>query len=417
MKTILTNCHLIDCTGAPTQRDVTVVIQDNRIAEIRHGVEPLPQKTPAAGSMEPVQLDASTRIIDLEGGYLLPGLWEVHTHLGDLIPDPHNYLETETLNDYCIRAGRNAMDAMRAGVTGIRTVGDDGFVDVAWKRAFNSGVMLGPRLFVSTKGISITGGHGYGTLGALEVDGPWEMRKAVRDNIKHGADQIKLMVTGGIMTQGESMAESQFLVDEIEAASEVARQKGKKIVVHTWGAEGVKTALRCGANSIEHGLLDAEAVELLLEKDAFYVPTICATQDEDFINELPDYQIEKALGAATAHREGLLMALKAGVKIAAGSDSTPINEFSKRELEFMVKVGMTPMQALIAATRTSADLCGVVSDLGTVEVGKLADLVVLGNDPLADISSARDIRLVMKDGNLVNLQHQEGVADFFELYC
>ncbi|MEJ8567777.1 metal-dependent hydrolase family protein [Elongatibacter sediminis] len=417
MKTLLTNCSVIDCTGAATKKDVTVVVDGNQIEELRPGSVEVPESGASAVPYAPVGTHDDTRVIDLQGGYLLPGFWEVHTHLGDLIPDPHNYLETESLNDYVIRAGRNAMDALRSGITGIRCVGDDGFSDVAWKRAFNKGVMMGPRLFVCTKGISITGGHGHGTLGALEVDGPMEMRKAVRDNIKHGADQIKLMVTGGIMTEGEGMDESQFLLDEIQAASEVARQKGIKLVVHTWGAKGVKTALRGGANSIEHGLLDAEAIEMLLDKEAFYVPTICATQDVDFINELPEYQIEKALGAATAHREGLLMAVEAGVKIALGSDSTPTNEFNKREFEFMVKVGISPMDTLIAGTRTSADLCGVAHDLGTVESGKLADLVVLGSDPLADISAVRDVRLVMKDGHLVNLQPQEGVVDYFELYC
>jgi imidazolonepropionase-like amidohydrolase len=401
MKTILTNCTVIDCTGQAPQHGMTVVIEGDKITDLSTGS---PDR-------------AGARVLDLGGGYVLPGLWEVHTHLGDLIPDPHNLLETESIGDYTIRAGRNAMDALRAGITGIRVVGESSFVDVAWKRAFEAGVMVGPRLFVCTRGISITGGHGHGTLGALEVDGPWEMRKAVRENLKHGADQIKLMVTGGIMTEGETMQESQFLLDEIQAATEVAHQKGKRVAVHAWGAPGIKTAIRGGVDSIEHGLLDDEAIQMMLDHDVFYVPTISATQDEEFINELPEFQIKKARDAASAHLEGFQKALKAGVKIACGSDSTPTAEFTRRELEHMVKAGMSELDALVAATRTGADLCEVGDRLGTIEVGKLADLLVLSANPLEDISNIRKVKYVVKAGNLVNLGPDEGLTDFLELYC
>ena len=336
--------------------------------------------------------------------------------MGDLIPDPHNFLETEALTDYTNRAGRVAMDGLRAGITGVRCVGEDGYVDVAWKRAFDKGVMQGPRLCVCTKGISITGGHGHGTLGALEVDGPWEMRKAVRENLKNGADQIKLMVTGGVMTRGETMEESQFMLDEIQAATEVAHNKGKRVAVHAWGEEGVKTALRGGVDSIEHGFLDDEAIDLILERDAWYIPTVCQTQDVEHVNELPEFMIRKVRAATVKHRRSVQKAMQAGVKIACGSDSPPISDFNKRELEFLVKVGMPEMDALIAATRTSADLCGYGDDLGTVETGNLADLVVLGSDPLHDITAVRDVRLVMKDGRLVNLDAGEGLTSYADLY-
>ena len=416
MKTILSNCTIIPCTGGQSMTDMTLTIEDDRIADISNGGFSPPAGIAQGNGLQPRPLPDGSRWIDLAGGYLLPGMWEVHAHMGDLIPDPHNFLETEALTDYTIRAGRVAMDALRAGITGIRCVGEDGFVDVAWKRAFDKGVMQGPRLCVCTKGISITGGHGHGTLGALEVDGPWEMRKAVRDNLKHGADQIKLMVTGGIMTRGETMEESQFMLDEIKAATEVAHNKGKRVAVHAWGEEGVKTALRGGVDSIEHGFLDDEAIDLILEREAYYVPTICQTQDIDHINELPKFQIKKALAATVKHRESVHKAMEAGVKIACGSDSPPIADFNKRELEFMVKVGMPEMDALIAATRTSADLCGYADELGTIETGKLADLVVLGSDPLRDISAVRDVRLVMKDGRLVNLDAGEGMSSYADLY-
>jgi imidazolonepropionase-like amidohydrolase len=266
--------------------------------------------------------------------------------------------------------------------------------------------------------MSITGGHGHGTLGALEVDGPFEIRKAVREQLKHGADQIKLMVTGGVMTAGEGMEESQFLLDEIEAATEVAHQKGKRVCVHAWGAAGIKTAIRGGVDCIEHGLLDDEATEMMVEHGVFYVPTLNCTQDKEKILEggWPDFMVEKALGSAQAHFEGFQRALKAGVKIACGADTSPVTDFTLLEIEHLVKAGMGEMEALVTATRTSADLCGVMEHLGTVEVGKLADLIVLSADPLEDISNVRKLELVVKAGKLVDIKPQEGQADFWELF-
>lgn len=417
MKTILTNGTLVDCTGNPPRKGMTVIIEEDKIVEVRSsGLAP-------SGDTEADNPSDSgiteSRIFDLKGGFVLPGLWEVHTHLGDLIPDPRNLLETESIIDYTIRAGRNAMDALRKGITGIRTVGDDSFVDVAWRNAFDAGVMVGPRLFVCTRAISTIGGHGHGTLGAVEINGPKEMRKAAIENIEHGADQIKLMVTGGIMNEDETLEESQLSLEEIQAATDVAHHKGKKVAVHVWGAEGVKTALRGGVDSIEHGLLDDEAIDMILEKDAFYVPTICCTQDTNFIKEgiLPEYQIRKARNAAKAHIAGLQKAYRAGVKIACGSDSTPTSEFTMREIEHLVKAGLSEMDTLIAATRTSADLCGVADQLGTIEPGKMADIIVLPENPLEDISAVRNVSMVLKGGYVVDIGPHEGQRDFFELYC
>jgi len=385
--------------------DMTVIIEGDKIAELKPGVY-----QQAAGEGE--------RVFDLKGGYVLPGLWNVHVHLGDLLPDPKYLMDSESAIDYAIRAGRNAMDALRAGVTGNRVVGEDAFVDVAWKWAFDAGVFVGPRLFVCGKAILVTGGHGHGTLGAVEVDGPYEMRKAVREQLKHGADQIKLVVTGGVMTAGEGMQESQLLLDEIQAATEVAHQKGKRVCVHAWGTAGVKTAIRGGVDCIEHGLLDDEAVEMMVENDVFYVPTLCQTQDEELMHEreMPEFMIEKARGSAKLHREGFQKALKAGVKIACGGDSSPVADFTLLEIEHLVKAGMTEMEALVAATRTSADLCGVVDRLGTVEVGKLADFIAVSANPLENISNIRRLKLVFKGGSLVDTSPQEGLADFRELF-
>jgi len=202
MKTVLTNCTVIDCTGKPPMKDMTVIIEGEKIAELKPGV------------WEQAPREGKVRVLDLEGGYVLPGLWNCHGHLGDLVPDAKHLMEGESAIDRAIRGGRNAMDALRAGVTGIRVVGERDFIDVAWKRAFDAGVFVGPRLFVCGQPIAITGGHGY-EIG-LEADGPYEVRKTVRQQLKQGVDQIKLMITSALVTSadGVRMTEVELLPDE-----------------------------------------------------------------------------------------------------------------------------------------------------------------------------------------------------------
>jgi imidazolonepropionase-like amidohydrolase len=424
MKTILTNCTVIDCTGNPPMKDMTVVIEGEEIAELKVGTH---RQVARKGE----------RVLDLGGAYVLPGLWNVHTHLGAIFPDRKRLMSRESAIDFAIRAGRDAMDALRVGVTGMRVVGQRHYIDVAWKRAFDAGVFVGPRLFVCGKSICATGGHG----GRVAVDGPYEMRKAVREQLKHGADQIKICVSAGhaAMSAGiESMRETQLLLDEVKAATEVAHQKGKRVCAHAGGV-GIKLVIRGGVDCIEHGYyLDDEAIEMMAENDVFYVPTFASNVDEEFMRESGMAELEsiyrghanralegrvliaKAEGMtreyAQIHRQGFRKALRAGVKIAPGGESNPIGEFSLMEIEHLVRAGMTEMQALIAATRTSADLCGVVDQLGTVEAGKLADLIVVSADPLENISNIRKLKLVMKGGKLVQTEEMEGLASFWELF-
>jgi imidazolonepropionase-like amidohydrolase len=410
MKTILTHCTVIDCTGQPPMKDTTVVIEGDKISRL------LP------GTYNRVAGEEEARVFDLEGGYLLPGLWNVHTHLGELLPELEHLESSESAIDRAIRCGRNAMDALRFGITSIRVVEERDFIDVAWKRAFAAGVFVGPRVFACGENVS-------------HSNGPYEMRKAVRRNLKHGVDQIKLCITGGVATEEESLQESQLLLDEVKAATEVAHQKGKRVGAYA-GGPAIKLAIQGGVDCIEHGyFLDDEAIGMMLDNDVFYVPTINMTQDEEFLREsgmadmdLGDAHLAlerrvllaKAEGetreAAKGHREGFQKALKAGVKIACGGDISPIGEFGLLEIEHLVRAGMTEMEALIAATRTGAELCGVVDRLGTVEVGKLADLIVLSADPLDNISNIRQLKLVLKCGKLVETRVPEGLADFWDLY-
>jgi imidazolonepropionase-like amidohydrolase len=420
MRTILTNCTVIDGTGRAPLEDRTVIVDDNRITALRAG----PYQSSACES-------GDVRVFDLAGGYVLPGLWNVHTHIGGLFPHlrtTQHTMASESTADRTIRAGRNLMDALRQGVTGVRVVGEQDDIDVAWRDAFNAGVFVGPRLFVCGTAISPTGG--WGESGA---DGPYEIRKAVREQLKHGVDQIKLAATGGHAQMiaagvGEAMRERNLLLDEIRAATEVAHMKGKHVCAHA-SNPGIKVAIQGGVDCIEHGYyLDDEAIQMMLDHDVFYVPTLVCNEEEALMREqggldrfhpgrvmiaqgegvTPDY--------AQYHVEAFQKALAAGVKIACGGEPSPVGEYALLEIEHMVRAGMTELEAIVAATRTCAELCGVGDDLGTVEAGKIADLIVTAEDPLQDISNLRRLTLVLKEGVVVDTETPEGVEDFWELF-
>jgi imidazolonepropionase-like amidohydrolase len=404
MRTILDNVTVVAGTGAEPVPNMSIVISNGRIEQV------------AAAN---ARAGGDDRVLDLAGCHVLPGLWAVHTHLGAIFPDAKNLTLRESTADRTIRAGRNSLDALRAGFTSLRVVGERDGIDEAWKRAFAMGLMVGPNVFTCGNAIIATGGHGHDSPGVIEVDGPHEARKAVRSQLKRGVDQIKLMTTGGVATAGEGMQESQMFLDEIEAATAAAHQKGKRVCVHAGGPEGVKDAIRGGVDCIEHGYyLDDEAIDMMVEHGTYWVPTLFVTQHEEFMRRsgMHTYQIEKASGAKRAHREGFQKALAAGVKIACGADSSPIDENTRVEIEQLVACGMTPLQAITAATRTSAELCQADDRSGTIEAGKVADLVVLDADPIADISNIRHVRHVFSAGRLVETAIPEGQSDFWDLY-
>jgi imidazolonepropionase-like amidohydrolase len=403
---------------------MTVIIEGEKIVELKPGTH-----KDAAGEGE--------RVFDLEGGYVLPGLWNCHVHLGGLLPDPKHIQASESAVENVIRAGRDAIDALRVGVTGLRVVGQRDGVDIAWRDAFNAGVFVGPRMFVCGVALDTTERGHYSGRG---IDGPYDMRKAVREQLKAGVDQIKLGITGGhgdMKRTGiaESMQRCMMLLDEVKAATEVAHQKGVRVCVHA-SNPGMKMAIRGGVDCIEHGyFMDDEAVELMVEHDVFYDPTLVCNLDEAWLRETgvtemdhcgDDTTLRGRLLVAQAegvtreyeriHLEGFQKALKAGVKIVCGGDSVPTGEFTLWELENLVWAGMTEMEALIAATRTSADLCGVVDKLGTVEEGKLADLIVVSANPLDDIRNLRELKHVFKGGNLVETSEPEGLGNFWDLF-
>ena len=413
LTTILTNATVIDATGAPPRVDATVVIRGNRIVEIR------------AGRYQGPEGDG-VRVFDLEGGYILPGLWNNHSHLSDLLPDPHNILVGEPILPAAIRAGRNAMDALRSGFTSLRMTGERDYIDVAWRDAFDAGVFVGPRIIASGNPITATGGHGADGIGvvAIEIDGPFEMRRAIRENIKNGADFIKIMV-------------DELQPDEIRAAIETAHQYGVRVTGHA-REPGARVAVELGIDSIEHGYgLTDETLRLMAEKGTFYDPTIVCNLSAEYIAErearigelslnedpvtiegriLVAYADERSPRNAARQREILQKAVAAGVKVITGSDSNLIDEIGRLEIEQLVFSGISEMDALIAATRNSADMVGLLDRVGTVEEGKIADLIVLADNPLDHISNIRKLKMVFKDGLPVNLAREEGQTSFWELY-
>src|SRR3954470_6937860 len=396
-RTILTNATLIDCVDPKPAPNTTVVIDQARIAEI------LPAgKKPAAGD---------AKIIDLKGAYLLPGLWDVHIH-----PD-YLSLADMPLADQVTLFGHRLMAALtESGITGFRCAGAHHFMDVAWKRAFDSGQYVGPRLHASGHFLTTTGGHFLTSGHALECDGPYGFVKAIREQIKNGVDHIKLNLSGGILGPAWDLHRHSFLLqDELEAAFEICRLREFKVMAHATNPEAVKNAIRLGAHSVEHGyILDDECIELFLKHDTWYVPTLAISHltPDQANNDWEQRWVRqrnmahalccRADAASDVHRDGFAKALKAGVKMALGSDIRPLKDAALLELGLWVRDGATPWQALLAATRNGAAVCGMGDELGTIEVGKLADLIVVGGNPLEDIQNVRQLKLVLKEGVVVS---------------
>lgn len=395
MTLILTNANVIDCVEEGVRNAANVVIDNGRIVSITQG--------------ELSEHDGT--IIDLNGAYLLPGLWDVHMHLEyPRIPDATTAQRT---TQYIYNASQGLIEA---GVTALRTGGTADFIDVALRDAFASGKLLGPRIFAAGWFLTTTAGHFLTSGAALEVDGADGFAKVVREQIKAGVDHIKLNLTGGIMgPDWDRHWHSFYLSEEMEAAFTISHQRQYDVMAHAANPDAVKAALRHGAHSVEHGyIMDEECINLFLEKDAWYVPTLAIshlTKTQALSDwerrwakdrNLPQDLMNRADAAVEEHRHWFRRALESGVKMALGSDVQPPKEATLMEIGLWVKDGATPWQTLVAATRNAAELCHAGDELGTVEPGKLADLIVVGGNPLEDVNNLRDLQMVFKEGRLVS---------------
>ncbi len=396
--------------GEPPLRQATVVIVNDTIDRVLEGYRD------AADLFDP---GVESRVIDLKDRFVVPGLMDCHTHLtGQSLPAFERMRRTlQETEAYAVIDGVvNAEKTLLAGFTTVRNVGSGGQTGLALRDRINQGVIPGPRMFVSGPSVTVTGGHGDGTNALSPVlrpeqgpetapaDGPAEVRKAVRARVREGVDLIKITATGGVLSQTAAGVDQQFFVDELESIVEAARMMGRKVAAHAHGADGINAALRAGVNSIEHGTyLDDESIRLFVETGAYLVPTIHAGK---FVEEkakedgyFPMAVRSKAAAVGPVIQGAFGRAHKAGVKVAFGTD-VGVGAHGTNALEFvyMHEAGMSPEDCLKTATVNAADLIGISDTLGTIEPGKIADLVGLDSDPMEDVTAYQRVVFVMKDG-------------------
>jgi imidazolonepropionase-like amidohydrolase len=373
----------------------------------------------AAGSA--LQIPSGATVIDLGDAAISPGFMDAHTHLTFDISGSYNEqllanLQAE-ISKKAFGAIPNARVTLEAGFTTVRDVGAPHFVDVALRDAIAKGLVAGPRMLAATLGIGATGGHFDSTNGFRNklfgrqpdftdgmADGPDEIRKAVRFQVKNGADVIKAAVSGGVLSLADDVDTPQFTPAEIAALVDETHRLRKKIAVHCHGDQAARDAIEAGVDSIDHGsFLKSETLTLMKTKGTFLVPTLMAT--EWIIGKLDQYPPalqEKAKAAATARSEMFRNAVKLGVKIGFGTDAAvfPHGQNAK-EFALMVGLGMPPLDALRSATSLDAELLGISQKVGTLEKGKLADIIAMPGDPTADITATERVFFVMKEGKIV----------------
>jgi imidazolonepropionase-like amidohydrolase len=327
----------------------------------------------------------------------------------DASPNPMAALAAESDVMVTLKGAENAGKTLAAGVTTVRDLGGKNGIDLGLKQAIESGLTQGPRMLVAGRLICMTGGHGW-PIGR-EADGPEEVRRAAREQIKAGADLVKFMATGGVLTPSVEPGSPQLTYEEMKAGIEEAHKAGKKTATHAMGSQGIMDALRAGIDSIEHGIyLTDEIISFMIKNQVFLVPTIAALHNIEVRGTaagIPGWAVDKCNVVAPHHRESIRKAYQAGVTIAMGTDAgTPFNHHGKNlmEMPLLAAHGLSPMEALMAGTSVAAKVVGMEDQIGTVEPGKLADLVLVKGNPVEniDILNKDDaVSLVMKGGAIV----------------
>jgi imidazolonepropionase-like amidohydrolase len=348
--------------------------------------------------------------VDAGGLTVMFGLWDCHAHPGGLMYDPRADGYFEGVAPRTVRAGENLLEAASMGVTGVRALGEADGIDIAWARAYAAGSSPGPRLLAAGESVRTTGGHGTAyprehlrVHPDLVVDGPVEARRAVRSLVERGADWVKLLITGGLYSEHESVDGGQFADDELVAAMEAAKARGIPVAAHCGSSQMAQRFAELGGRSVEHGYaLDESAAAALTAAGTWLVPTIGVTHDEPMMIETgwPQHAHNRAVSSAPAHAEALRACVAAGVRIATGADLNPIGPRLHGELAMLEKAGMSRQQVLYATTVGGRELAGLGSQTAP-EPGCAADLILVEGDPFEDPRVLRRPRAVLTFGRFV----------------
>ena len=395
--------RLIDGKSDEVREEVTILVENSRIVSVEDGYQEAP---------------AGAEVIDLRNQTVLPGLMDMHVHIQSQ-SSRDRYSKGFRMNDadVALEAVQYAKVTLLAGFTTVRDVGGDG-VNISLKRAIAAGYIDGPRVFTSGKSLGTTGGHADPTNGLNKdlmgdpgpaegvVNGADDARKAVRQRYKEGADMIKLTATGGVLSYAKDGSGPQFTLEELEAVVETAKDYGMHTAAHAHGPEGMKRAVMAGITTIEHGtLMTEEVMDLMIEKGTYYVPTIIAgrsaADSAKIRGYFPAIIVPKALEIGPKIQDTFAKAYARGIKIAFGTDAAVFaHGKNAKEFGYMVEAGMPPMEAIQSATMVPAQILKIDDQLGSVEAGKLADIIAVEDNPLEDISTMENVVFVMKEGKV-----------------
>ncbi|MCC2615297.1 amidohydrolase family protein [Aestuariibacter halophilus] len=396
---VVTADALLDVKSGKRFSSPLLVIEDGVIQRIGMGKD--------------IAIPDNARRLDLPGHTLLPGLMDMHVHL-TMDATLHGYKRLAvSVPRATITGVKHAKATLMAGFTTVRNVGAGGFSDVALRNAINAGDVPGPRLFVSGPALGVTGGHCDNNLLTYDhqvtsegvADGPWAIREKIRRNIKYGADLIKFCATGGVLSKGTKVGAQQYSQEEMNALVEEAHMRGLTVAAHAHGNSGVKAAIRAGVDSVEHAsFLDDEAIALAKQHGTYLSMDIYTTEyilGEGEKAGILEESLAKERVVGKTQRDSFHKAVDAGVNMVFGSDAGvyPHGDNGK-QLSRMVQFGMTPLQALQASTINAATLLGQEKSLGSLEVGKMADIISVKGDPLQDISLLENVNTVIKDGKI-----------------
>lgn len=402
---LIQNGTLIDGTGNKPIKDAVILIKDNIIEY--------------TGTEDALNVpDSSITKIDANGGFILPGFIDSHLHLMT-----NGFHMEDTMYNPLSQFFYNGLKNMRITVdAGVTTVRDAGLADYGVKMAVEKGLMVGPRMQISISPLSITGGHfdfwlksgfdmkiSYPGFPDSICDGIDDVRRKVREVMRAGAEVIKVMATGGVMSANDSPEHPQFSMGELKVIVEEAGTRELKTMAHAHGAEGIKNAVMAGIDSVEHGTyMDEEAIQMILENDVYLIPTLITQKYNKIVAEsgsMADYRVEDAIRVADIHRENIEKAYKAGVTMVMGTDSGVIEHgINLQELGLLCDIGMSPTEAIMSGTKVAAECLGWQDKIGTIEAGKLADVVISKKNPLSNINSLGNpdnIEVVIKDGNML----------------